>query len=130
MARWWTDCRSAGTPARGSVVEETRIVEAVQHPLLQLRQLSDGRTWFILVEKGHGVVCVPNRAEVWVVTDPVVVVEVLPALIVLVISIIIWSDGRSAEETGNTSGHEVTHHHLGNGPSLLHIVGGGTCADQ
>ena len=111
-------------------MEETIIVEAVQHPLLQLRQLSDGRTWFILVEKGHGVVCVPNRAEVWVVTDPVVVVEVLPALIVLVISIIIWSDGRSAEETGNTSGHEVTHHHLGNGPSLLHIVGGGTCADQ
>ena len=26
-------------------MEETRIVEAVQHPLLQLRQLSDGRTW-------------------------------------------------------------------------------------
>eukprot|EP01047_Picozoa_sp_COSAG01_P074367 COSAG01_NODE_12407_length_1745_cov_15.771567_1_plen_89_part_00 len=30
-----------------------------------------------VVEKGHGVVCVPNRAEVWVVTDPVVVVEFL-----------------------------------------------------
>ena len=93
-------------------MEEFKIVEAVQHPLLQLRQLSDGRTWFILVEKGHGVGCVPDRVEVWVLTDPVVVVEVLPALVVVVISIIIWSDGRSDEETGNTSGHEVTHHHL------------------